>query len=138
MANKETFNPDELAKELASAIALDRWRQRLSKDSATAKWTNLFNVVEPGLEVQAIATRLFHATSGSIAPDFLYAMVLAAWSYGFAACAQGLASEEFMLFQDHPLDFPDAEPPTEEGDWEGWLDVHDTPEREGPSEPNAA
>ena len=97
------FNPDELSNELAAQLNVDRWRNNVKKDALTAPWSYVFDKVEPSEAITPVLRRLIFATQGSIAPDFLYAQVLTAWTYGFASALQGLASEDFTLFGGQPL-----------------------------------
>lgn len=105
------FDYDGLAEEVANQTKLDRWRAKLAQDPMTKRWADVFDKVEPSKELRPITGKLIGATNGTISSDFLYAMVLAAWSYGFAAACNGLADEEFMLFSGPLEGFPDMDDP---------------------------
>lgn len=103
----ERFDANKLSDELAQQMSVDRWRASTRKDAATAPWSYVFDRVEPDPNLRELLRRLVWVTQGSVAPDFLYAQVLAAWTYGFAAALEGLAKEDFTLFGGQPLEFPE-------------------------------
>lgn len=134
------YVPEELARKIASELNLDHWRAKIAAERDVSRWSNIFANRSPSEKIIPITAQLIAATQGGIAADFIYAMILAAYTYGFADACAGLADEEFMLFSGEPLDFPSLDNPGNEPrrgnyqDYLAWVDGMPTPERE-PVEP---
>lgn len=111
------YDPEEMAQEIAAQVSLDKWRVQCRKDEDTARWAHLFDRLEPNNELLSMLVRgLIMVTHGSIAPQYLYGRLLAAWTYGMAEAFSKLADEDITLWEGAPpLDFPDwdnvVEPP---------------------------
>lgn len=105
------FEPWSIAEKVAQNLQVSTWQQKCEEEERTARWAHIFAKIEPNREVITDVTgALMSVTSGSVSPHYLFGLVLAMWTYGYADALSALADEDVTLWEGKPLDgFPNWE-----------------------------
>lgn len=118
MAIKDKDDGLEFVRGLLKGIGSEAWRNKTREDKETARWSHLFDIVEPSPHVMQLTSMLFHAADGRVNAEYIYTMVLAAYTYGMADAFSKLADEEITLWDGKPIPgfeaLWDKEPPKQD------------------------